>query len=312
MRLIEDLSDFPSNLRTVVTSGTFDGVHQGHQKILKQVAKLAKDEGLKSVVLTFWPHPRFVLHQDDQSLKLLTTFDEKAKLIDATGIDYLVRIPFTEEFSQMEPDNFVRKVLINHLNTSKLIIGYDHHFGRDRRGNLAYLTANSSQFGFEVKEIPRHDIDDVGVSSTKIRKALLEGRVHDANSLLGREYSLKGQVVEGDHLGRTIGYPTANIWVPESYKLIPDEGVYATRVKWEGRMLEGMTNIGVRPTVNGSQKRIEINIFNFEEQLYGEELELYFLKKIRSEIRFDGLEMLKRQLTLDKETIQKLFTDEND
>jgi riboflavin kinase/FMN adenylyltransferase len=312
MRLIEDLSDFPSNIRTVVTSGTFDGVHQGHQKILRQVADMAETEGLKSVVLTYWPHPRFVLHQDDQSLKLLTTFDEKAELIKETGIDYLVRIPFTEEFSQLEPEDFVKKVLINHLNTAKLVIGYDHHFGKDRKGNLAYLSANATEFGFEVMEISRHDIDDVGVSSTKIRTALQEGHVHDANSLLGRSFSLKGQVVEGDHLGRTMGFPTANIWVPEGYKLIPDQGVYATRVIWNGRDLEGMTNIGIRPTVNGSQKRIEVNIFNFEEQLYGEELELFFLKKIREEIKFDGLDRLKQQLTLDKEVIQNIFKNEND
>jgi riboflavin kinase/FMN adenylyltransferase len=264
------------------------------------------------VVLTFWPHPRFVLHQDDQSLKLLTTFEEKAKLIEETGIDYLVRIPFTEEFSQLEPADFVNKVLINHLNTAKLVIGYDHHFGKDRKGNLPYLLANAKEFGFDVLEISRHDIDDVGVSSTKIRGALQEGRVHDAHSLLGRPYSLKGQVVEGDHLGRTIGFPTANIWVPEGYKLIPAGGVYATRLKWKGKLLEGMTNVGIRPTVNGSQKRIEVNVFNFDEQIYGEELELLFFKKIRDEIKFDGLEMLKQQLALDKKVIQEIFTYEND
>lgn len=307
MRLIEDLSDFPSNIKTVVTSGTFDGVHLGHQKILKQVAKMAEEGGMKSVVLTFWPHPRFVLHQDDQTLKLLTTFEEKAKLIEETGIDYIVRIPFTEEFSHLEPADFVNKVLVHHLNTAKLVIGYDHHFGRDRKGNLEFLLEHSEEFGFDVMEISRHDIDDVGVSSTKIRLALQEGRVDEAKNLLGRYYSLTGQVVEGDRLGRTIGYPTANIWVPEGYKLIPDGGVYATRLKFKGLMLEGMTNVGIRPTVNGSQKRIEVNIFNFDEQIYSEELELFFIKKVRDEIKFDGLEMLTQQLALDKEVIQEIF-----
>jgi len=310
MRLIEDITDFPTNIRTVVTSGTFDGVHQGHEKILRQVVQLGHDRQQKSVVLTFWPHPRYVLHQDDHRLKLLSTFDEKARLIEQTGIDYLVRIPFTEQFSQMEPEDFVRQVLIDHLNTATLVIGYDHHFGKERKGNFDYLQAHAASFGFDLLEISRHDIDDVGVSSTKIRTALLEGRVHDARSLLGRPYSLTGQVVEGDKLGRQLGYPTANIWVPESYKLIPAEGVYATKVRWGDRSLQGMTNIGVRPTVNGSQKRIEVNIFNFEEELYNEEIELIFIQKIREEIKFENLEMLVNQLALDKQQTLNIFSDE--
>ncbi len=307
MRLIEDISDFPDNIQTVVTSGTFDGVHLGHQKILKRLSSLAKDQRLKSVLLTFWPHPRFVLHQNDQSLKLLTTFDEKASLIGQAGIDYLVRIPFTEEFSQLEPWDFVQKILINHLNASKLVLGYDHHFGKDRKGNFDYLNANSKDFGFELEEIPRHDIDDIGVSSTKIRNYLLQGLVEEASHLLGRKYSLRGQVVEGDKLGRGIGYPTANIWVPEGYKLIPAEGVYATTIKWNGEMYHGMTNIGMRPTVNGSQKRIEVNIFNFEADLYGEEIELGFVLKLRDENKFENIEKLKEQLALDKQDAEQIF-----
>ena len=180
MRLIDDISDFPDNIHTVVTSGTFDGVHQGHQKILRQVAAIAKEKNLKSVVLTFWPHPRFVLHKDDQELRLLKTFEEKARIIAETGIDYLVRIPFTEEFSQLVPEKFVQKILKDLLNAQMMIIGYDHHFGKDRKGNLKYLVENAEKFELEIVEIPRHDIDHVGVSSTKIRTALLEGRVDES------------------------------------------------------------------------------------------------------------------------------------
>jgi len=308
MRLIDDISDFPNNIHTVLTSGTFDGVHQGHQKILRQVASIAKEKGLQSVVLTFWPHPRFVLHKDDQQLKLLTTFEEKTELIRDTGIDYLVKIPFTEEFSQLVPQDFVIKILKEHLNTQVMIIGYDHHFGKDRKGNFDYLVSNAEQFGFEVVEISRHDIDHVGVSSTKIRNGLLDGNVDEASVLLGRKYSLRGQVVEGDKLGRKIGFPTANLWVPEGYKLIPAEGVYATEVLINSNRFTGMTNIGVRPTVNGSQKRIEVNIFNFDQDLYNQELELVFVKKLRDERKFENLEKLQQQLTLDKEIAQNIFS----
>ena len=311
MRLIDDITDFPDNIHTVVTSGTFDGVHQGHQKILRQVATIAKEKNLKSVVLTFWPHPRFVLHNDDQELKLLTTFEEKIKVIEETGIDYLVRIPFTEEFSQLVPKKFVQKILKNLLNAKMIIIGYDHHFGKDRKGNLKYLVSNTEKFGLGVIEIPRHDIDHVGVSSTKIRTALLEGRVDESGIFLGRRYNLKGQVIEGDKIGRTLGFPTANLWIPEGYKLIPAEGVYVTEVLVSGQIHAGMTNIGIRPTVNGSQKRIEVNIFNFDKNLYNTELELIFVKKLRDEIKFENLEKLREQLTLDKTNTLKIFSNEN-
>ncbi len=307
MRIIEDLSDFPTDIQTVVTSGTFDGVHQGHRKILDQVVDKARTTGRKSVLLTYWPHPRFVLHQNDETLKLLTTFDEKAELIQEAGMDYLVRIPFTEEFSQLEAAEFVRSILIDHLNTTSFVIGYDHHFGKDRSGNFEYLQRNASEFGFEVVEIPRQDIDDVGVSSTKIRQALKEGRVDDASTLLGRDYSLSGQVVHGDQLGRGIGFPTANIWVPESYKLIPTSGSYATNVELEIGKFSGMTNIGVRPTVNGSQRRIEVNILNFEEDIYDQDIRISFVKKLRDERRFDNMNDLKRQLEKDREETIKIL-----
>lgn len=300
MRIIEDLSDFPADIRTVVTSGTFDGVHVGHAKILRKVSRLASENELSSAVITYWPHPRFVLHQNDDTLKLITTFEEKADLIRQTGIDYLVRIPFTQEFSQMPREQFVQRVLIQHLNTRFMVIGYDHHFGKDRLGNFQYLSENSDSFGFEVREISRQDIDDVGVSSTKIREYIMVGKVEEASALLGRSYSIKGLVVHGEKKGRSIGFPTANIWVPEGYKLIPGDGAYATRIKHEEALFVGMTNIGVRPTVDGEKRKIEVNIFDLDERLYGRELEIFFIEKLRDEKKFGSLNELSEQLKQDK------------
>jgi len=306
MRLVEDLTTFPKDIETVVTSGTFDGVHLGHQKILDQVVSLARERSMQSVVLTYWPHPRFVLSKGDE-LKLLSTFEEKTQLMARTGVDFLVRIPFTEKFAKQEPEDFVRDVLIDHLNTQMMVIGYDHHFGKDRKGNFAYLEANAEEFGFEVKEISRHDIDDVGVSSTKIRNALLSGNVADAAALLGRPYGLTGNVVQGDKLGRELGFPTANIWVPESYKLIPADGSYAVRVKIDGVQHDGMVNVGRRPTINGLQKRIEVHIFNFARDIYHEEVEITFVDKLRDEVKFEDLDALKTQLNTDKQHAQDIL-----
>jgi riboflavin kinase/FMN adenylyltransferase len=300
MRIIEDLTHFPSDIHTVVTSGTFDGVHLGHRKILQQLVARARKENFASVITTYWPHPRFVLGKGD-SLRLLSTFEEKAALMAETGIDFLVRIPFTEQFSQLEPDDFLRDVLLEPLNMKRMVIGYDHHFGKDRKGNFQYLKENAGRLGFEVEEIPRHDIDDVGVSSTKIRNALINGQVAEAATLLGRPYQLLGKVIKGDALGRTIGYPTANIWVPEAYKLIPADGVYAVEVACDGKRWKGMSNIGHRPTVDGLQKRIEVHIFNFDKEIYGEDLALFFHEKLRNEMKFENMEALKAQLSKDED-----------
>lgn len=310
MRIIEDLSDFPADIQTVLTSGTFDGVHLGHKKILRQVATMAREQKLGSVLLTYWPHPRFVLHQDDDSLKLLSTFEEKAELVAEAGIDYLVRIPFTQEFSQMEPDLFVRKVLIDHLNTQAMVIGYDHHFGKDRKGNFDYLSQRTKEFGFSLKEISKQEIDHVGVSSTKIRNFLTEGQVKEAKMLLGRHYSLRGQVVHGDKKGRSIDFPTANIWVPEGFKLIPADGSYAVQVKYGDQLLGGMVNIGLRPTVDGTKRRIEANIFNFDADLYGQELEIRFVDKLRDERKFSDLDALKAQLEEDRSKTIEILKNE--
>lgn len=300
MQIIDDLSDFRFSAQTVVTSGTFDGVHIGHQKILGNITRVAKEQNLKSVVVTFWPHPRFVLKKNSESLKLLTTFEEKAQFIAQNGIDYLVKIPFTKEFSKLSSEEFIREVIVDKINTKRLVIGYDHRFGKNREGGFEYLRANSSRYGFEVDEIPREDIEQVGVSSTKIREALNEGRVDTANEFLGRKYALTGFVIEGDRIGRSIGFPTANLDVPEPYKLIPHDGAYAVWVELNQHKYMGMMNIGVRPTVSGEERRIEVNIFNFNKDIYNERLTVHFYKLLRKEEKFANIEALKTQLEKDK------------
>ncbi|REE01279.1 bifunctional riboflavin kinase/FAD synthetase [Marinoscillum furvescens] len=299
MQLIDNLDTFEAPGYAVVTSGTFDGVHVGHQKILRKIAKTARAKGGKSIVLTFWPHPRFVL-QKGEGLKLITTFEEKAALIAGSGIDYLVKIPFTKEFSELTSDEFVRKIVVGKLNTKKLVIGYDHRFGKNREGGFEYLKANAGEYGFEVEEISRQDIEDVGVSSTRIREALAAGAIHVANDFLGRPYELSGFVKEGDRIGRSIGFPTANIQVPEAYKLIPADGAYAVQVLLDGRKFQGMLNIGQRPTVSGEERRIEVNIFDFDADIYNKRLTIRFIKLLRKEQKFASIDELKQQLSIDK------------
>ncbi|WP_258099016.1 bifunctional riboflavin kinase/FAD synthetase [Marinoscillum pacificum] len=300
MQLVEDLKDFEAPNYSVVTSGTFDGVHFGHQKILKKIIQIAKEKGGKSVVLTFWPHPRFVLKPDSNDLKLLTTFEEKAQLLDQIGIDYLVKIPFTREFSELSSDEFIRQILVNKLNTQKLVIGYDHRFGKNREGGFDYLMEHSQDYGFEIEEIHRQDIEHVGVSSTKIREALANGNIHIANEFLEREYSITGFVKDGDRIGRSIGFPTANLDIPETYKLIPADGAYAVRVEVDGKNYQGMLNIGQRPTVSGQERRIEVNIFDFNEDIYNHRVKVAFVRLLRKEQKFSSIEELKDQLNKDR------------
>ena len=293
----------------IVTSGTFDGVHIGHKKILSGIVNQAKEHNGKSVVLTFWPHPRLILNPKDSQLKLLSTFSERVQLIEEANIDYLIKIPFTKEFSQLTSEQFVNQILIDKLGTKKFVIGYDHHFGKDRGGSLAFLKANEQRFGFEVQEIPRQDIDHVGVSSTKVRKALIEGHVHLANEYLGHFYSLFVKVVPGDKLGSKIGFPTANISIAEEYKLIPRDGVYAVLISIEDKVYNGMSNIGIRPTVDGVNRKIEVNIFDFAREIYGKQISIKFIKRIRDEIKFDGLESLQKQLSKDRKASIKILSD---
>jgi len=308
MKVHDGSASFEQPRLAVVTSGTFDGVHVGHQKILSRLKELAAEKGGEAVVLTFWPHPRLVLKPEDNSLKLLSTFDEKLRLFEQQGIDHVVRVPFTQEFSQLSSDEFIRKVLVDKIGTRYLVIGYDHRFGKNREGGFDYLTEHSADYGFQVEEIPRQDIEDVGVSSTKIRQALDEGDIFTANEYLGRPYLLTGEVIHGDQLGRSWGFPTANISVQEKYKLVPKDGIYACRVRWNERLLEGMMYIGVRPTINGIQRNIEVNIFDFDQEIYGETLEVHFVGQIREDMKFENIDQLKNQLALDKVAAQTILS----
>ena len=307
MNVYYGIVDFKPINNAVVTSGTFDGVHLGHQKILARLREITLASAGESVVITFWPHPRTVVSSDSSNLKLLSTIDEKIELLAANGVQHLLIIPFTRQFSELSSEDFIQQILIDTIGTKKLVIGYDHRFGRDREGGFEYLRANASRYGFEIEEIPRQDVEATGVSSSKIRIALTEGHIQTANSLLGREYSLSGTVVKGKQLGRTIGYPTANILPEESYKLVPANGVYAVRVGYGQEVFKGMLNIGTRPTVDGTFRTIEANIFDFDRDIYGEQLSVAFVSYIRNEQKFNGLDALKTQLALDKQTAAGLL-----
>jgi len=308
MKIYHGIEDFTRLNNAVVTSGTFDGVHVGHQKILSRLFEAAARNGGETVVITFWPHPRLVLHPEDTSLKLLNTFEEKAELLKRQGIQHLVRIPFTREFSQLSSEEFIKKIIVETIGTKKLIIGYDHHFGKNREGSFEQLKLNGPKYGFDVEEIPKQDIDHIGVSSTKIRKALEEGDIETATHFLGTPYSITGRVVIGDKLGRILGYPTANLEIDTAYKLVPADGIYAVTVSYGHQTFNGMLYIGNRPTVHGMKRNIEVNIFEFDKDIYGESLTIYFHKLLRRDARFNNLEELKDQLHLDKEAALKVLT----
>jgi len=288
----------------VVTAGTFDGVHIGHQQILSRLRQLADTTGGQTVLITYWPHPRLVLNPLANDLLLLSTFPEKANLLEQYGIDHLVKIPFTQEFAQMSPEDYIRIILSERVKTNQMIIGYDHRFGKDRSGGLDQLKAFAPKYNYQVEEIPRHDIDEIGISSTKIRKALETGDVDTANKYLGRSYSISGKVVHGKKMGRSIGFPTANIVVKENYKLIPADGIYAVKVCNKYKKMDGMLNIGQRPTVGGENKTIEVNIFDFNEDIYDNEISIEFVDHIRSEVKFDSLDALKHQLEEDEQAVR--------
>lgn len=301
MKIYHGIDDFSPLQYAVVTSGTFDGVHVGHQKIFARLREIASRNFGETVVITFWPHPRLVLHPEDSDLKLLNTFEEKAELLKDQGIQHLIRIPFTKEFSQLTSEQFIQQILVKTIGTRKLVIGYDHHFGKNREGSFEQLKLNGPRYGFDVEEIPRQEVDHVAVSSTNIRKALEAGDIETANHFLGQPYRLSGRVVKGDRIGHAIGYPTANIEIDTKYKLIPSDGIYAVTVGHEHHRYGGMLYIGNRPTINGEKRNIEVNIFDFDQDIYGETLTIHFLKMLRADQTFGGLEAMKAQLAKDKE-----------
>ena len=301
MGKLKNIKAYSSSKPTVVTIGTFDGVHIGHQKIVKRLINTGNLQGLKSVVLTFFPHPRMVL-QKDSNIKLINTITERRTILEGLGLDQLLVKEFTKEFSRLSAEDFVKQILVETLNAKKVIIGYDHRFGRNRNADIVDLRKYGAIYGFDVEEIPAQDIDDVSVSSTKIRTALTEGDIEKANAYLGYQFMLTGTVVPGKALGRQIDYPTANIQIEETYKIIPKHGVYVVSALIENTTVYGMMNIGTNPTVDGTQQSIEVHFFNFEKDIYNQTLQINILHRIRDEQKFNSLELLKAQLLKDKET----------
>lgn len=300
MKIHQGLNAIQPIRNAVVTIGTFDGVHIGHREILQRLKEIALKNNGETVVVTFWPHPRLVLFPDDDSLKLLSTFEEKADILLNLGIDHLVAIPFTKEFSNLTSEQFTRQVLIEKIGTKMLVIGYDHRFGKNREGSFEHLKANEKEYGFKVEEISKQEIDNIAVSSTKIRKALEIGDVKTANSYLGQHYSLSGKVVEGNRIGRKIGFPTANIEIVEKFKLVPADGVYAVKVFLDDRTYQGMLNIGNRPTIGDDKRSIECNIFNFSADIYNSKIKVELIERVRAELKFENVEQLKQQLEMDQ------------
>ena len=301
MKIFNSIQAFHSNKKTIVTIGTFDGVHVGHKKILERITHSAETLDCESLVLTFFPHPRMVLHENSE-MKQLNTIDEKSSLLEMAGIDNLIIHPFDKDFSRLTAEDFVKQVLIEKFNLKKIIIGHDHRFGRNRTADIDDLMVFGQTYGFEVEQISAEEIDDVAISSSKIRNALLEGNTSLATEYLGYNYILTGTVVKGKQLGRTIGFPTANIQIQEDYKLIPKSGVYIVQSSVENKTVFGMMNIGTNPTVNGTTQTIEVHFFDFEGNLYDQKITIALLKRIRSEEKFESFEALKDQLMIDKET----------
>ncbi|PVW14223.1 bifunctional riboflavin kinase/FAD synthetase [Marixanthomonas spongiae] len=292
-------SKYENNRPCAITIGTFDGVHIGHKAILKRLVQTAKKDDLDSVLLTFFPHPRMVL-QKDAGIKLINTLSEKKELLEKTGLDHLVIHPFTKQFSRLTAVEYVRDILVNKLHAKKVIIGYDHRFGRNRTADISDLKEFGETYGFEVEEISAQELDKVTVSSTKIRKALEAGDISTANEYLGYQFMVTGTVVKGKAIGRTLHYPTANLKPSEDYKLIPKNGVYIVEATINDNKVFGMTSIGTNPTVGGTQKTIETHFLDFDQDLYNQPLRIEFITHIRDEATFDGTEALKKAIQEDE------------
>ncbi len=300
MKIYQRIQDFEAVARPIVTIGTFDGVHLGHQAIFSKMKEEAAQTGGETVVITFSPHPRLVLYQDSINLKFINTREKKIERLEKEGIDHLVIIPFTKEFARNSSEQFITDFVVKYVHPAKIIIGYDHHFGKNREGNIQLLEKLKHKFGYDVEEVSPLFVDGMPVSSTRIRNLLHDGNVKEANRMLGYEYAITGKVVRGQRIGHKIGYPTANLEIPNEYKLITANGVYACRVLLGNRILQGMGNIGVRPTIDHGDLTIEVNIFDFNEDIYGEKITIQFVDRLRDEKKFENLEALKAQLAKDK------------
>jgi riboflavin kinase/FMN adenylyltransferase len=300
MKIYYNLDNFPELNCPVLTLGTFDGVHIGHQKILSRINDMAKSVNGESVLMTFHPHPRAVIFPDQRDIRMISTLDEKIALLEQHGIQHLVVQSFTRDFSMLNHDSFIREYLVKKIGVKKMVIGYDHQFGHDRKGSFAELQSLAPQLGFTVEEIPEQDINDVAVSSTRIRKALFEGRVEAAAGLLGYNYTFSGRVVKGKQLGRKLGFPTANLECPDPLKLVPANGVYAVYVIVNNVQYKGVLSIGTRPTFDNGARSVEVNIFDFDRDIYGENVKLIFKNYLRSDQKFDGVDALIAQMHSDK------------
>lgn len=300
MKIFHSINEFHSNKKTIVTLGTFDGVHIGHTEILKKLTQNTHDGEFESTVLTFFPHPRTVL-QGKSDLKLLNTINEKISLLENIGIENLIIHPFDEKFAELSAEEFAKTILVDQLQVQKIIIGYDHRFGKNRTADINDLISFGTQYGFEVEQISAKEIDAISISSTKIRNALELGDIDLANQYLGYSYFLSGTVVKGKQLGRIIGFPTANIKLDEDYKLVPKNGVYIVYAKIDDKLVNGMMNIGFNPTVEGKNKTIEVHLFDFNSDLYNHKIKISIIHPIRSEQKFESVAVLKQQLIKDKE-----------
>ena len=301
MKVYTDIHSLPVFTRAVITTGSFDGVHTGHALIISQLLKEAESINGTPVLITFYPHPKQIVQIKDKPLFVLNTPEEKYELLQKMGIKNIVVVPFDKSFSELSAQDYIEKFLVEKFNPAVIVVGYDHRFGNNREGDFDLLKKSETKFGFEVKEIPEHILKDITISSTKIRDAMHTGDIETAASYLGYDYFFSGTVIQGNKLGRTIGYPTANLLILNENKLIPADGVYAVDIHLEQRMLKGMMNIGMRPTVDGKKRTIEVNIFNFDEDIYEKDLKIILKKHLRSEIKFNGLDELKAQLAEDKE-----------
>ena len=307
MKVYKGFSNYSPVKNAVVTIGAYDGVHIGHQTIISRLIRIAKKHSGETVLVTFHPHPRLVL-QKEANIKLLTSIDDRIELLEKSGIEHLIIIPFDESFSKLSSQEFIRDVLVQKIGTKRLVIGYDHHFGKNREGSFEHLMKYGPVYGFEVEEIPAKEVNDINVSSTKIRRAIQEGHIQKANQFLGHNYTISGTVIQGEQIGRSIGFPTANLKINDRSKLIPKEGVYAVHVNYSNKIYAGMLNIGYRPTVGtGNKLSIEVNIFDFNENIYGELIKLEIFEHVRNEIEFTSVNDLKLQLEQDLKDCKKIL-----
>lgn len=327
MKIYKSLEEFYSKGNSIVTIGTFDGVHVGHQKILNSLKEMAGKYDGETVLLTFYPHPRLIINPDDQHLKLLSDIEEKVGALADAGVDHLIVMPFTRDFSNQSPEEYIRNVLIRKLGVRCIVIGYDHRFGKDRKGSIRDLRQQGKIYGFDVKEISEQDVEEVAVSSTKIREALIVGDIETANKYLGYPFELTGKVIEGDKIGRDLGFPTANLEVHEKHKLIPAYGIYAVEAQvfdnlspiesgeYESPKIiekfQAMAYIGNRPTVDGVHRTIEVNFLDFSGNLYNKTLRIRFLDFIRHDERFESMEILIKKMKEDEKKIRAFFESKN-